>query len=58
MPIVRIALAGALNGKPVELPDKAFPASVWHYAIVDRPLLFDLKVFKLLNVRRHARRRR
>ena len=43
--------SGKLNGKPVELPDRAFPASVWHYAIVDRPLLFDLKVFKLMNVR-------
>jgi len=43
--------SGALNGKPVELPDQAFPASVWHYAIVDRPLLFDLKVFKLMNVK-------
>lgn len=43
--------AGTLNGKPAELPDRAFPASVWHYAIVDRPVLFDLKVFKLMNVR-------
>ena len=43
--------SGALNGNPVELPDKAFPASVWHYAIVDRPLLFDLKIFKLMNVK-------
>jgi hypothetical protein len=42
---------GALNGKPVDLPGKAFPASVWHYAIVDRSLLFDLKVFKLMNVK-------
>ena len=30
---------------------RAFPASVWHYAIVDRSLLFDLKVFKLMNVK-------
>lgn len=42
---------GSLNGKPRELPDKAFPASVWHYGIVDRTLLFDLKDFKLLNVK-------
>jgi hypothetical protein len=42
---------GALNGKPVELPDKAFPASVWHYGIVDRTLLFDLKVLTLMNVK-------
>jgi hypothetical protein len=46
-----VKYSGALNGKPVELPDRAFPASVWHYAIVDRPLLFDLKVFKLMNVK-------
>lgn len=43
--------SGTLNGKPVDLPDRAFPASVWHYAIVDRPLLFDLKLFKLMNVK-------
>ena len=43
--------SGALNGKPIELPDRAFPASVWHYAIVDRTLLFDLKLFKLMNVK-------
>ena len=42
---------GTLNGKPVELPDRAFPASVWHYAIVDRTLLFELKTFKLMNVK-------
>ena len=44
-------LSGVLNGKPVELPDQAFPASVWHYAIVDRPLLFDLKVLTLMKVK-------
>jgi hypothetical protein len=43
--------SGVLNSKPVELPDRAFPASVWHYAIVDRALLFDLKVFRLMNVK-------
>jgi len=42
---------GRLNGAALELPDKAFPASVWHYGIVDRTLLFDLKDFKLLNVK-------
>lgn len=42
---------GSLNGTPLELPDRAFPASVWHYRIVDRTLLFDLKDLKLLNVR-------
>jgi hypothetical protein len=35
----------------VELPATAFVASVWDYAIVDRPLLFDLKLFKLMNVK-------
>ena len=42
---------GVLNGRPVELPAKAFPASVWHYAIIDQPLLFDLKDFRLMNVK-------
>jgi Family of unknown function (DUF6134) len=42
---------GTLDGKTIELPDRAFPASVWHYAIVDRSLLFDLKIFKLMNVK-------
>jgi len=41
----------SLNGKPFELPQKAFPASVWHYGIVNRTLLFDLKTFKLLHVK-------
>jgi uncharacterized protein DUF6134 len=45
------AFNGSLNGKPVGLPDTAFPASVWHYRIVDRPLLFDLKAFTLMNVK-------
>jgi len=42
---------GILNGKPVELPDQAFPASVWHYAIAHRTLLFDLSTFKLMTVK-------
>jgi hypothetical protein len=42
---------GRLNGTALELPDKAFPASVWHYGIVNRTLLFDLKDFRLLNVK-------
>jgi hypothetical protein len=45
------AYRGSLNGSALELPDKAFPASVWHYGIVDRTLLFDLKDLKLLNVK-------
>lgn len=42
---------GRLNGTALELPDKAFPASVWHYGIVNRTLLFDLKDFRLMNVK-------
>jgi hypothetical protein len=42
---------GMLNEKPVELPGKAFPASVWHYAIVDQTLLFDLKDLSLMHVK-------
>jgi hypothetical protein len=42
---------GSLDGASLELPDRAFPASVWHYGIVDRTLLFDLKNLKLLNVK-------
>ena len=42
---------GALNGTPIELPGDAFPASVWHYAIVDRSLLFDLKMLKPMRVK-------
>jgi hypothetical protein len=42
---------GALNGTPIELPGNAFPASVWHYVIVDRSLLFDLKTLKLMRVK-------
>ncbi len=42
---------GVLNDRPVELPAKAFPNSVWHYAIIDQPLLFDLKDFRLMNVK-------
>ncbi len=45
------AYKGTLNGNPIELTDKAFPASVWHYAIVNQTLLFDLKTLKLLNVK-------
>jgi hypothetical protein len=46
-----VQYTAVVNGKAIELPDRAFPASVWHYAIVDRPLLFDLKLFKLMNVK-------
>lgn len=46
-----VVYRGSLNGVPLELPDRAFPASVWHYRIVDRTLLFDLKDLKPLNVK-------
>jgi hypothetical protein len=42
---------GVLNDQPVELPGNAFPASVWHYAIIDQTLLFDLKDFTLMHVK-------
>ncbi|MCU0973199.1 MAG: DUF6134 family protein [Burkholderiales bacterium] len=45
------AYKATLNGKPVELPAKAFPASVWHYAIVRQSLLFDLMALKPLKVK-------
>jgi Domain of unknown function (DUF6134) len=42
---------GVLNDQPVELPVTAFPNSVWHYAITDQSLLFDLKDLRLMNVK-------
>jgi len=41
---------GTVNSTAVEIPDNAFPASVWHYGIVGKTLLFDLKLLKLLSV--------
>jgi hypothetical protein len=41
---------GTLNERPVALPGAAFPASVWHYAIVRQSLLFDLMALKPLKV--------
>jgi hypothetical protein len=43
--------SGSLNEKPVALPARAFPASVWHYAITEQTLLFDLKTLELMNVK-------
>jgi hypothetical protein len=40
-----------LNGKTLTLPHDAFPTSVWHYAITQKSLLFDLKDLRLLKVK-------
>ena len=42
---------GVLNGKTLSLPHNAFPTSVWHYAITQKSLLFDLKDFRLMKVK-------
>lgn len=39
-----------LNGKPVQIPADAYPASVWHYDITEHTLLFDLKDLELMRV--------
>jgi hypothetical protein len=39
-----------VNNKPVTLPIEAFPNSIWHYGIVDHPLLFNEVDLKLLKV--------
>jgi hypothetical protein len=45
------AYQGTLNDKPVDLPGDAFPASVWHYAITEQTLLFDLKNLRLMRIK-------
>ena len=42
---------GVLNGKPLTLPHDAFPTSVWHYAITQKSLLFDLKDLRVMTVK-------
>ena len=42
---------GMLNGRPLTLPHDAFPASVWHYEITQKSLLFDLKDLRLMKVK-------
>jgi hypothetical protein len=42
---------GVLNGKPLTLPHDAFPTSVWHYAITQKALLFDLKDLRVMKVK-------
>ena len=45
------ALVGTLNGEPVELPAEAFPTSVWHYEVTERPILFDVKDLEIRHVK-------
>ena len=40
-----------LNGKTLTLPHDAFPTSVWHYEIIQKSLLFDLKDLRLMKVK-------
>jgi Family of unknown function (DUF6134) len=42
--------SGKVNNKTVTLPIEAFPNSIWHYGIVDHPLLFNEVDLKLLKV--------
>jgi Family of unknown function (DUF6134) len=42
---------GVLNGKTLTLPHDAFPNSVWHYAITQKALLFDLKDLRVMKVK-------
>ena len=42
---------GMLNDKTLTLPHDAFPTSVWHYAITQKSLLFDLKDLRLMRVK-------
>lgn len=39
------------NGEPSTLPHDAFPISLWHYAVSQQSLLFDLSNLRLLNVK-------
>lgn len=40
-----------LNEKPLTLPHDAFPISLWHYAVSQQSLLFDLSDLKLMKVK-------
>ena len=42
---------GMLNDKTLTLPHDAFSTSVWHYAITQKSLLFDLKDLRLMRVK-------
>jgi hypothetical protein len=39
-----------LNEKPLILPHDAFPISIWHDAVSQQSLLFDLQDLKLMKV--------
>lgn len=39
-----------LNKEPLTLPHDAFPISLWHYAVSQQSLLFDLQDLKLMKV--------
>jgi hypothetical protein len=41
---------GVLNDKKLSLPHNAFPNSVWHYAITEQSLLFNLTDLRLMKV--------
>ncbi len=43
--------SGTMNGKAVSVPIEAFPATLWHYGIVDHSLLFSEVDLKLLKVK-------
>jgi len=40
-----------LNDDPLTLPHDAFPISLWHYAVSQNSLLFDLQDLRLLKVK-------
>ncbi len=40
-----------LNDDPLTLPHEAFPISLWHYAVSQQSLLFDLTDLRLLKVK-------
>jgi hypothetical protein len=42
---------GILNNQSIELPANSFPAAVWHYAITQQTLLFNIPGLDLLNVK-------
>ena len=44
------AYTGQLNGKAISLPLEAFPVAVWHYAITENALLFNLPDLELYHV--------
>ncbi len=43
--------AGVLNQQSIELPENSFPTAVWHYAITEHSLLFDIPELNLKKVK-------